>query len=187
MGISKKDINHTKINQAALDFKKGDIQSFNYLFSYFKKAIYRFCLRILGDEASAQDAFQETFIRVYERISTFNGGNFESWLFITARNTCINFIRKRKNTQAITELDYGFAPKNYLKIGMKEYIELQLAKLPLSLREAVVLRDMEDFSYKEIAEILDIDLSLAKVRVHRARLKLKETLEPLMRELNETA
>jgi RNA polymerase sigma-70 factor (ECF subfamily) len=73
-----------------------------------------------------------------------------------------------------------------MKIGIREHIDEMLSKLPLSLKEAIVLRDMQDMTYKDISEVLGIDLSLAKVRVHRARLKLKELLEPLMRELYES-
>lgn len=187
MENNKKNITNAEIENAVIEFKNGSVEAFTLLYSVFSKPIYRFCFRILNDEESAQDAYQETFIRVYERRQTFNGTNFGSWVYAIAHNTCINYIRKRKHTQSIGENDYGFHPKHYLKIGLREHIAEQISKLPLSLQEAVVLKDMEGLPYKDVAEILGIDLSLAKVRVLRARLRLKELLEPIMKELNETA
>lgn len=186
MEINKKHINPERIDEAALELKKGSTVAFSFLYSIYNRPIYRFCHRILNDEQTAKDAFQETFVRIYEHRADFNGAKFEKWLYAIARNTCINYIRKRKHLTPLGEMDFGFKPSQYLGIGMKEHIEEMLSKLPLPLKEAIVLRDMQDLTYKDVAEILGIDLSLAKVRVHRARLKLKELLEPLMRELNES-
>lgn len=186
MEINKKHINPERIREAAIEFSKGSTVAFSFLYSIFNRPIYRFCKRILSDEQTAKDAFQETFVRIYEHRASFNGNNFESWLFTTARNTCINYIRKRKRLISLGEQDYGYTPSKYMKIGIREHIDEMLSKLPLSLKEAIVLRDMQDMTYKDISEVLGIDLSLAKVRVHRARLKLKELLEPLMRELYES-
>ena len=141
---------------------------------------------MLDNTEVAKDAFQETFIRIYEFRSMFSGKNFESWLFTIARNTCINYIRRHKtNMRSLDEFEIGFKPRRHLGIGIKEQIEDKLNQLPIALKEAIVLRDMEDLSYEQIAEILEIDVSLAKVRVHRARLKLKELLKPLLKEINE--
>jgi RNA polymerase sigma-70 factor (ECF subfamily) len=186
MEINKKHINPERIREAAIEFSKGSTVAFSFLYSIFNRPIYRFCKRILSDEQTAKDAFQETFVRIYEHRASFNGNNFESWLFTTARNTCINYIRKRKRLISLGEQDYGYTPSKYMKIGIREHIDEMLSRLPLSLKEAIVLRDMQDMTYKDISEVLGIDLSLAKVRVHRARLKLKELLEPLMRELYES-
>jgi RNA polymerase sigma-70 factor (ECF subfamily) len=186
MEINKKHINPERIQEAAEEFSKGSSVAFSFLYSIYNRPIYRFCMRILNDEQTAKDAFQETFVRIYEHRASFHGANFESWLYTTARNTCINYIRKSKRTVRLNDQDYGFVPSKYQRIGIRENIEEMLNKLPLSLKEAVVLRDMQDLTYKDIAEVLGIDLSLAKVRVHRARLKLKELLEPLMRELYES-
>ncbi|OGU58386.1 MAG: hypothetical protein A2X64_03530 [Ignavibacteria bacterium GWF2_33_9] len=186
MDISKKNIRSEQIKEAAIEFSKGSTVAFSFLYAIFNRPIYRFCMRILNDEQTAKDAFQETFVRIYEHRASFNGTNFEAWLYTTARNTCINYIRKRKRTSSLGELDFGYVPTKYTKIGIREHIEEMLDKLPLTLKEAVVLRDMQDLTYQDIADVLGIDLSLAKVRVHRARLKLKELLAPLMREINES-
>lgn len=183
--INKKNITQEEINQIANRFADGDVEAFNILYGLYSKNIYRFCQRMLVNVDVAKDAFQETFVRIYECRSSYNGNSFQSWLFTTARNTCINYIRKRKSTTSIENIDVSFQPKRYLDIGIKEHIENKLEQLPIALKEAFILRDMEDLSYDQIAEILQIDMSLVKVRVHRARLKLKELLKPLLKEINE--
>lgn len=185
MNFNGKHITRETITEIANEFAKGNPDAFDFLYGIYSKKVYRFCARMLEDQDLAKDAFQETFIKIYEHRNSFNGTNFESWLFATARNTCINYIRRRKNNQSIDEVEIGFQPRKHLGIGIKEHIEEKLKLLPIALKEAFVLRDMEDLAYEQIAQILEIDLSLAKVRVHRARLKLKELLQPLLKEINE--
>jgi RNA polymerase sigma-70 factor, ECF subfamily len=134
----------------------------------------------------AKDAFQETFIKVYEHRREFKGENFAAWLFTIARHTCLNMIRSRKEYDTFDEEFHSTQKEPVTDVGMKEHIEKQIAKLPVALREALILREYEDCSYNEIAGILGIELSLAKVRVHRARLILRKLLKPLMKELHES-
>jgi len=184
--FDKKNITKEILNEAGLEFANGSQEAFNFLYKVFSKKVYRFCVRMLDNHDAAKDAFQETFIRIYEFRKMFSGKNFESWLFTIARNTCINYIRRHKtNTKSLDEVEIGFNPRRHLGIGIKEQIEEKLNQLPIALKEAFVLRDMEDLTYEQIAEVLEIDISLAKVRVHRARLKLKELLKPLLKEINE--
>lgn len=185
MDFDKKNINKEQVNVVAKQFANGDSEAFNFLYKLYSRKVYRFCQRMLNSTEVAKDALQETFIRIYEHRDSFNGQNFESWLYTTARNTCINYIRKRKITTPIESVEIAFQPRKHLGIGIKEHIEDKVDQLPIALKEAFVLRDMEDLTYDQIAEILEIDLSLAKVRVHRARLKLKELLKPLLKEINE--
>lgn len=185
MDFDKKNITKEQVNEVAIMFANGDSEAFNFLYKLYSRKVYRFCQRMLNNVEIAKDALQETFIRIYEHRNSFTGQNFESWLYTTARNTCINYIRKRKITTPIENVEIGFQPRKHLGIGIKEHIEEKVNQLPIALKEAFVLRDMEDLTYDQIAEILEIDLSLAKVRVHRARLKLKELLKPLLKEINE--
>ncbi len=185
MKIDKKNITKEEINQIANRFANGDVEAFNILYGLYSRNVYRFCQRMLVNVDVAKDAFQETFVKIYECRASYNGNSFQSWLFTIARRTCINHIRKRKTMTSIQNIDVSFQPKRYLDIGIKEHIEKKLEQLPIALKEAFILRDMEDLSYDQIAEILQIDMSLVKVRVHRARLKLKELLKPLLKEINE--
>lgn len=184
-GLGRNKVSEEKISKAVDDFKRGSAEAFHLLYNAYNKKIYRFCLRMLGDEALAEDAFQETFIKIYEKNDQFRGDNFQAWLFTIARNTCLNTIRSQKDFDSFDETFHKPEKSKFGDVGMKDYISRAIAKLPVDLREALVLREYSEHSYKEIADILDIELSLAKVRVHRARQMLKKLLKPLVKELNE--
>jgi RNA polymerase sigma-70 factor (ECF subfamily) len=181
-----KNIDDKTIQKAISELKKGSAQAFHILYQKYQQPIYRFCLRMMNNKEAAEDAFQETFIRVYESSSTFNGTNFSAWLYTVARNTCLNIMRTRKDKVEFDE-DY-LSPESDKEsdFSLRNYIDSAIAKLPVNLREALLLREYEECSYQEIADILGIELSLAKVRVHRARLILKEMLQPLVKEIYES-
>ncbi len=183
---SKHIASDSEIIEAAENFKKGSAEAFHILYNKYQQNIYRFCLRMLGDSMIAKDAFQEIFIKVYEHRTNFKGNNFAAWLYTIARNTCLNYIRARKDHEIFDEIYHGQLRMPNSDIGMREFIEKSIAQLPLTLREALILREYEERSYQEIADILGIELSLAKVRVHRARLLLRKMLQPLMKEIHET-
>lgn len=176
---------HSELENAGDELRKGNVEAFHLLYDKYRHKAYRFCLRMLGDESLAKDAFQETFIKVYEHRKDFRGQNFSAWLFTIARHTCLNMIRSRKEYVTFDEEFHSAQKSEHRDVGMKDYIEKAIAKLPVVLREAIILREYEDCTYKEMAGILGIELSLAKVRVHRARLILRKLLKPLMKELHE--
>ncbi|MGE5479589.1 MAG: RNA polymerase sigma factor [Chloroflexota bacterium] len=182
-----KEINESDIAEAIVQLKAGSAEAFHLLYRQYNQKVYRFCLRMLGDEAAAKDAFQETFIKVYENRKNFRGENFAAWLFTIARHTCLNHIRARKKHDTFDEIYHGSmkAPSES-DVGMKQYIDKAVSMLPEALREALILREYEEYSYQEIADILGIELSLAKVRVFRARTLLRKLLKPLVREINES-
>lgn len=141
---------------------------------------------MLGDKELAEDAFQETFIKVYENSTKFRGTNFAAWLFTIARHTCLNIIRSKKEYESFDEVFHGSMSAQQSDVGVKDHLQKAIEMLPVALRESFLLREYEECSYQEIADILGIDLSLAKVRVHRARILLRKLLKPLVRELNES-
>lgn len=178
-------VSNEELTQAMTDLKKGSAEAFHILYEKYNNRVYRFCLRMLGEDAAAQDAFQETFIKVYEHRTNFRGNNFAAWLFTIARHTCLNIIRARKDSESFNEEYHATSGAKFRDIGAKDFIEKAIQKVPINLREALILREYEECSYQEIAEILGIELSLAKVRVHRARIILRKLLIPLVKELNE--
>jgi RNA polymerase sigma-70 factor (ECF subfamily) len=185
-GKNKNIDKQSELEIAGKELSRGSLEAFHFLYEKYQNNAYRFCLRMLGDESLAKDAFQETFIKVYEHRREFKGENFAAWLFTIARHTCLNMIRSQKEYDLFDEEFHSTQKAPYTDVGMKDYIEKAIAKLPVALREALILREYEDCSYNEIASILGIELSLAKVRVHRARLILRKLLKPLMKELHES-
>ncbi len=175
-----------ELAKAMEELKKGSAEAFHLLYSYYNQKVFRFCMRMLGDDATAKDAFQETFIRIYEHRKEFKGTNFQAWLFTIARHTCLNYIRTKRVHEPFVEDYHSSLSATDSDIGMQDVIRKAIAKLPVSLKEALLLREYEECSYNDIADILGIDISLAKVRVHRARLILRKVLKPLVKEIYES-
>lgn len=174
--------NEMDLSTASAELAKGSAEAFNFLYEKYQNKLYWFCVRMLGDSEAAKDAFQDTFIKVYDKRKDFKGENFTSWLFTIARHVCLNVIRSRKEFNELEEDAQITDSLRESDIGMKDYIEKALLKLPVVYREVLILREYEDCSYQEIAEILNIDLSNAKVRVHRARILMRKLLTPLAKE-----
>lgn len=187
MFSSKKHNVELDDEQKAIEsLKTGSAEAFHVLYNKYQQKVYRFCLRMMVDPVQAKDAFQETFIKVYENRKNFKGTNFTAWLFTISRHVCLNMIRSQKNHETFDEIYHGNMKSPDSDVGLKEVLEQAVQSLPVNLKEALILREYEDCSYQEIADILGIDLSLAKVRVHRARLILRKILQPLVKEINES-
>lgn len=179
-------INDEEILDAVSKMKDGSAEAFRILYDAYGQKVYRYCLRLLGDSEVANDCFQETFVKIYENRASFKGDSFGAWLFKIAHNNCMNHLRNKKHTEEIQDVFFANDNIEADDFGLKKEIKKALKQLPDALREAVVLREYEGLSYYEIADVLGIDVSLAKVRVFRARLQLKNLLKPLMKELNES-
>jgi RNA polymerase sigma-70 factor (ECF subfamily) len=180
------NIDDSELKQAGEELKRGSAEAFHLLYKQYNQKVYRFCLRMLGDEDTAKDAFQEIFIKVYEHRTDFRGENFAAWLFTISRHTCYNAIRMAKDHEQLEEAEHISAKENLSDVGLKDVIQKTLDTLPLQLREALILREYEDLSYQQIAEVLGIEISLAKIRVFRAREIMRKLLTPLKQELYES-
>jgi RNA polymerase sigma-70 factor, ECF subfamily len=170
-------------------FRSGDERAFAEFYTRYKSEIYTFCLRMLGgDSAEAGDAFQETFIKVYEKIDTFRyGENVRGWLYMIARNIALNVHRSKRPEETIEyhqnlpSSDRRLSPEftgeqNSLRVALEEAI----ARLPMEFREPFILREFDGLSYPEIAEITESTMTLTKVRIHRAKQKLRKMLAPII-------
>ncbi|MCX7880674.1 MAG: RNA polymerase sigma factor [Ignavibacteria bacterium] len=171
-----------KLQWATEELRRGSAEAFQILYEHYNKKVYTYCLKMLGNKEKAEDAFQEVFIKVFENAKSFRGDNFPAWLFTIARHICLNVIRLQKPYQEISDNSLSLSYLNTNDVGMREFVQRAIMQLPVSLREALILREYEDCSYEDIAKILGINLSLAKVRVHRGRLLLKKFLAPIARE-----
>lgn len=171
-----------ELDEAVVALRNGSEPAFQVLYRHYGQAVYRFCLRMTGDKPAAQDALQETFIRVYEHSRAMRGDNFGAWLFTIARRVCLNAIRARRQHDSFDEELFQAPKEQERDVAMQQYIGQALQTLPVPLREALILREYEGYAYHEIADIIGIDLSLAKIRVHRARLALRKILTPLAQE-----
>lgn len=171
-----------------LAFNSGKEEGFNRLVLRHKDRIYGLCLRLLArDPHEAEDAAQETFVKVYHALKDFRReSKFSSWLYRIAVNTCKNRLvsrsyqesRRREDPEADPEgAPTSPSPEQVLEAkGKREHIEAAIARLPEEQRTLVVLRDVEGRSYEEIAESTGLNPGTVKSRLNRGRGQLKEWL-----------
>ncbi len=178
--------NDDEVIRAAEAFRQNDTDAFRWLHKRFSKGIYRFCLRMIQDEDLAKDAYQETFIRVFEHRMEFRGENFPAWLYTIARRVCLNVIRARRHDTVFDEVEHSEQQTQDDDVYLRYHIQKAINSLNPQFKEALILREYEGLSYEQIAEVLGIELSLAKVRVHRARLIVRKYLMPVMQERYES-
>lgn len=164
--------------------KNGDERAFEALVTQYERLVYAVALKLLGNEHDAQDAAQETFIKLYRNLPSFRGeSKFSVWLYRLANNVCIDILRKKSvPTVSLSEDEDGgrlnipdgrFSPENELeKKQLRQAVDRALKSLPEPYRQALVLREMAGRSYEEIAQVLDIDIGTVKSRIFRARRRL---------------
>jgi RNA polymerase sigma-70 factor (ECF subfamily) len=172
-------------------FLKGAEEGFNRLVLKHKDRIYTLCLRMLNDPDEADDAAQETFVRVFHGLKGFRmESKFSTWVYRIAVNACKNKMdskawkdRKANASLEAADLEEGHSsptPAQELEAkGRKALIEEAIARLPEDQRVLVVLRDVEGRPYEEIAENLSLNPGTLKSRLNRARSQLQEWLKEL--------
>lgn len=161
------------------DFQNGNPKAFETLFHRYKDRMYNFAYKMLGNEDSAGDVTQEVFIKLFRsRNNSSQINNLKNWLFILTRNLCLNSIRDQKSQIGLEAIE-EFPGKNETLEPQSLKIRQALAEIEPSLKEALILREYQGFSYKEISEILGLSDSAVKSLLFRARLRLKEIFEKI--------
>ncbi len=168
--------------------QNGDMVAFNALVDRYKDRLLNVIGRMLNSTEEAEDIVQETFVRVYQHRSSFNFQHcFSTWIYTIGLNLARNELRKRKKFkfEEITEMNSGegdLSVEMKLPTRLPEDLDSAIKGLPEKYRTAFVLRDVEEMPYEEVAKVLDVPLGTVKSRVNRARLMLKEKLQPRMEE-----
>ena len=169
----------------------GDLDALSALLTRYQNRLYRYLLRLVREPAEAEDLFQQTWLRVAEKIRQYDPRrNFDAWLFTLARNLAIDHLRRiRPESLDQPAAAAGESPAARLPSHERPPIEGILAReragrlaaalemLPMVQREVLTLRFEEEMKLEEIAEVLDAPLSTVKTRLRRALERLRETLE----------
>jgi RNA polymerase sigma-70 factor (ECF subfamily) len=152
---------------------RGDQQAMLALVDRFRGQVYGLCLRMLGQREDAEDAAQETFVRVLKNLHRWDPGrDFEPWLLAIAGNRCRTALATRKRKPAAELLPEQVAdrsPDEQSAQHLAEEVSLALAQLREEYREAFVLFHEHQLSYDQIAEVMEVPLGTIKTWVHRAR------------------
>ncbi len=155
----------------------GDQGAFAQLVERYKRPVHTLAYRLIGNSADAEDAAQETFVRAYTRLATYQpGGRFGSWLLAITSHWCIDHLRRRRAvsldaTQATLTLPAtGDLPETVaLRAERREEVQGWLADLPESYRLVLVLRYWHELSYAEISATIGEPVSTVRMRLFRAR------------------
>jgi RNA polymerase sigma-70 factor, ECF subfamily len=180
----------------------ADQAQFAELAMEYMGSLYSAALRMTRNPADAEDLVQETYLKAYRAFGSFKEGtNLKAWLYRILTNTFINSYRARRRRPEQTELDDVEDLYLYRRLGgleavsagrsaeeevLEHFTESEVKEaveaLPEQFRMAVLLADVEGFSYKEIAEILDIPIGTVMSRLHRGRRALQKTLHDFGRQ-----
>jgi RNA polymerase sigma-70 factor (ECF subfamily) len=169
---------------------RGDESAWDEMVRSYTRKVYAVCYRFTGKDSEAQDLTQEVFLRVFKTLRTFRSGegSFTVWLNRLTRNLLIDHYRRNKlerSTDSIEEQlprleeSGNLASRSDSMLAGREASELlqsALQKLSPDLRETVILRDIEELEYKEIAEILNVPEGTVKSRLNRGRAELGKIL-----------
>lgn len=170
--------------------RDGDPRAFEQLIHLYEKRVFALTRRMCKNPADAEEAAQETFLAAWQGLKFFRGeSSFSTWLYRLASNACVDLLRKEGRHQAaagpslndeesVLELpDEAPAPHTLAeRAELREQIEEGLAALPEEYRTVLVLREIHQQSYDEIAGILSLDLGTVKSRISRGRKRLRKFL-----------
>jgi RNA polymerase sigma-70 factor (ECF subfamily) len=169
--------------------REGDLDCFNALVERYQDSIYGLALRLLGDSARAEDAAQDAFIAAFRSLRSLRG-SFRPWLFRIAVNCCYDQLRlaRRRRETSLDALraeetppaplrDPGESPEDHAqRAELEMQINLGLSRLQPDRRVALALRDIQGFTYEDIARITRASLGTVKSRISRGRAELRDYL-----------
>lgn len=163
----------------------------------YNRRIYNLCYRFTNSPEDAQDLTQDVFIRVYKSMGSYHieKGAFTTWLTTLTRNLLVDHFRKSKQDRVTDSIDAGLREEDdSLSLGSRledprptpddrlasketqKMVQMALARISPDLREAVILRDLQDMDYKEIAQVLRVPEGTVKSRINRGRMELARLL-----------
>ncbi|MHB1796414.1 MAG: RNA polymerase sigma factor [Acidobacteriaceae bacterium] len=184
---------------------QGDGHAWQQIVESQHRRVYGLCYRFTGSAGDAEDLTQDVFLKVYRNLKTFDveRGSFPTWLTTLTRNLLVDHFRRTRAEQTTHSLDAGWEDpegtsaspagnlqtqqadplKNCMDRELQALVQQALLHVSPELREAVILRDLKDMDYKEIAEVLRIPEGTVKSRISRGRMELARLLERTKRQV----
>lgn len=169
----------------------GDRKSFELLIIKYQRRIFNVIYKVVRDRDAVEDLAQETFLNAFKSIKRFKGGSsFYTWIYRIAVNVSINYISKRKKavfvdegimeTEVVSDIMANAVDSPERNVQGREFADATsraIEKIPPDIRTAIILREYEDLSYEEIAEVTDSPIGTVRSRIFRGRAMLKEMLK----------
>jgi RNA polymerase sigma factor (sigma-70 family) len=172
--------------------RRGDLNAFNALVLRYQDSAYTVAYRILGEAQAAADAAQESFIVAYRRLETYRGGSFKAWVLRIVTNQCYDELRRQRRRPVVSmedlgdpESDDGFAPpdpgdtpeQTVQQRELERAIQNCINALSPDQRIVLVLSDIEEMAYQDIADNVGANLGTVKSRLSRARAAVRDCLQ----------
>ena len=165
--------------------KKESPEAFKELYSRYSNRIYAYCRRFVGYKEEAEDIFQDTFKKFFEAAQQEREmTNVFGFILKIARNLCINSKRNQKRTIEIDDSLPKTTKSRQYKDEMLDLIKQAIEELPAEYKDVLILREYQGLSYIEIAEMTNLSLGTVKVRIFRAKDKIRNILKPYMEEFS---
>jgi len=162
--------------------RRGDQAAFSRLVGAYQRPVYNLCYRVLGNAPEAEDAAQETFVRMYTKLHTYQPERkLSSWVLSIASHYCIDCLRRRRGQWVSLDEEpiatmlpsHNRGPEeSALRQESRDEVQRLVDTLPPAYRVPLILRYWYDLSYVEIAEAMGLTLQAVKSRLHRARLQM---------------
>jgi RNA polymerase sigma-70 factor (ECF subfamily) len=198
--LETRSIEHRYEERLIARLRADDLAAFEELVTHFERSVYSLCYRMLGDAEDARDAAQETFLKVYRGVSSFRGeSGLKTWIYRIAINQAMNQRRwwRRRHRDETVSLDLSrnesdttlgnslpaplASPEQMAIAGERERrIMSALGEIKQEYRVALILREIEELSYEEIAETLAISIGTVKSRIARGREELRRRVKDLI-------
>lgn len=171
--------------------QRGDQEAFAKILAAYEKQVYNLCLRMTANHEDAADLTQEAFLKVWRGVGNYKfESSFSTWIFRLTSNVCIDFLRskKRRPTISLTQEEQDGAAElevpdaaplpeeQLLQRERQREIAAAMTQLDEEFRMILTLRVLEDLSYEQIAEVMDLKVGTVKSRLARARTKLKNII-----------
>jgi RNA polymerase sigma-70 factor (ECF subfamily) len=169
--------------------QQDDERAFGELVTRYESKVYSLAMKMLRNPEDAEDVLQDTFLRAYRGIKSFKGNStFSTWVYRITANSALMRLRKKQLPQVSIEdsderetpisiADWAPGPvEQLLNQEMQRVMDEAIEALPPEFRQVFILRDVEELSNADVAEILDLSVAAVKSRLHRARLKVRNRL-----------
>lgn len=168
----------------------GDRSAFSLLVQRYQDRLFAAMLQVTGSSEEAEDVVQDAFVRAFLKLDTFqNNSQFFTWLYRIAFNSALSRIRRRRGTTSLDQAretvgeepvdNIGAPDERMLRDERVRMVQAALQRLSEDHRAILVLREMEDYAYEDIAEILQISIGTVRSRLSRARSQLRMVLEEM--------
>jgi RNA polymerase sigma-70 factor, ECF subfamily len=171
----------------------GDGSAWEVLVKRHTRRVYNLCYRFTGNSAASEDLTQEVFLRVYRTVESYRAdqGAFATWLTSVTRNLLVDHYRRSRRDRLTDSMDDASpqletkeaparSPEQLTRaLELSEQVQQALARLSPDLREAVILRDLQELEYREIQSVLQVPEGTVKSRINRGRIDLARILESM--------